>query len=152
MQEGNDDGGQAAEIDTRELRIRIRCTDGRDEALTVPGSLSISELKERVREAFNVDSTRQRLIYRGRVLQDADELTDYNIESNHTIHMVLRPQNVPNVDGAPLPPQREVGSGEEENPARRLMMGTLANSIMEDILGTTNAGADQAGIVPFRSY
>lgn len=34
---------------------------------------------------------RQRLIYKGRVLQDESVLEDYQIEEGHTIHMVARP-------------------------------------------------------------
>lgn len=36
---------------------------------------------------------RQRLIYRGQVLQDENSLQHYNIETGHTVHMVARPLN-----------------------------------------------------------
>lgn len=40
---------------------------------------------------------RQRLIYRGQVLQDENTLHHYSIESGHTIHMVARP-----IGGTPI--------------------------------------------------
>ncbi|CAN0554599.1 unnamed protein product, partial [Laminaria digitata] len=39
--------------------------------------------------------TRQRLIYRGKVLADAETLSTYKVESGHYVHMVARPQGVP---------------------------------------------------------
>lgn len=73
------------------LLIRVRSIDGRDLPIRVDESMSVRELKERVRVSTAVEEERQRLIYRGRVLQDAAALVDYSIENNHTIHMVARP-------------------------------------------------------------
>ena len=38
---------------------------------------------------------RQRLIYRGKVLADAEPLSTYKVEDGHYVHMVARPQGVP---------------------------------------------------------
>ncbi|CAN0569385.1 unnamed protein product, partial [Ectocarpus sp. 12 AP-2014] len=37
---------------------------------------------------------RQRLIYRGKVLADADPLSAYKVENGHFVHMVARPEGV----------------------------------------------------------
>ena len=39
----------------------------------------------------SIPEDRQRLIYRGRVLQDQSPLNEYKIEDGHTVHMVAKP-------------------------------------------------------------
>lgn len=54
---------------------------------------SILRLKEIISETVSISIDRQRLIYRGIVLQDPLTINDYQIASGHTIHMVARPEN-----------------------------------------------------------
>ena len=51
----------------------------------------VSELKNLLRGSTTIESSRQRLIFRGRVLQDDLPLRDYSISSGHVLHMVARP-------------------------------------------------------------
>ena len=51
----------------------------------------VCELKNLLRGSTTIEPSRQRLIFRGRVLQDDLPLRDYSISSGHVLHMVARP-------------------------------------------------------------
>ena len=53
----------------------------------------IADLKNLIQEVTTIDAARQRLIYRGHVMEDANSIQQYHFESGHTIHLVTRPEN-----------------------------------------------------------
>lgn len=61
--------------------------------LRISSITSILALKSLVSSVTNIPEERQRLIYRGRVLEDERSIHDYQIMSGHTLHMVARPEN-----------------------------------------------------------
>ena len=58
---------------------------------SLPSTTIVSDLKRMLRDSTAIDITRQRLIFRGRVLQDDLLLTDYSIACGNVLHMVARP-------------------------------------------------------------
>ena len=58
---------------------------------TLPLTTIVSDLKRMLRDSTTIDIPRQRLIFRGRVLQDHLLLTDYSIVCGNVLHMVARP-------------------------------------------------------------
>ena len=58
--------------------------------LTLPLSTTVADLKEKLASSDYADipAERQRLIYSGRVLKDADTLNSYKIKDGHTVHLV----------------------------------------------------------------
>ena len=58
---------------------------------TLPLTTIVSDLKRMLRDSTTIDIPRQRLIFRGRVLQDHLLLTDYSIACGNVLHMVARP-------------------------------------------------------------
>lgn len=64
-------------------------------------------LPARLRTISNAETiqTRQRLIYRGKVLADAEPLSAYKVEDGHFVHMVARPEGV-HPAASPLDPAR----------------------------------------------
>lgn len=75
------------------LNIVIKTVNNEIYNLTVNRDARISEVKARLFDITSIAINRQRLIYRGRVLQDESVLQEYNIEDGHTVHMVARPVN-----------------------------------------------------------
>lgn len=57
--------------------IRIRTMDQSTHEMRVPKDMLISLLKERISEMTEVPGARQRLIYRGRVMEDDDSLAEW---------------------------------------------------------------------------
>ena len=60
-------------------------------AYSIPSNTVVIELKRLLRDSTSIDIPRQRLIFRGRVLQDNLTLTDYSVVTGHVLHMVARP-------------------------------------------------------------
>jgi hypothetical protein len=72
------------------LQLAIKTVRNEVFHVSVPASGFVEDLKAEVVTATSVAVARQRLIYRGRVLQDNTELSTYNIENGHTVHLVVR--------------------------------------------------------------
>jgi hypothetical protein len=79
--------------DSDELIVNVKTINNETYSVSVFPSSSIAELKSKVEEATRVEVDRQRLIYRGRVLADADTISTYQIENGNTVHMVAKPAN-----------------------------------------------------------
>lgn len=69
-----------------EINVNIKCSNS-DKA-DVQIELSATVLKEKAGEALYVPASRQRLIYKGRVLKDESTLESYEVQDGHTVHMV----------------------------------------------------------------
>uniref|UniRef100_A0A7S2GNI3 Ubiquitin-like domain-containing protein n=1 Tax=Octactis speculum TaxID=3111310 RepID=A0A7S2GNI3_9STRA len=81
--------------DEDEIKICVKTISNDTYDLNVTRAMLISVLKSRIKDTVGVDAERQRLIYRGKVLQDQDMLSKYKIQDGHTVHMVARPLNLP---------------------------------------------------------
>lgn len=51
---------------------------------------TVAAMKQKVLECTEVPVAAQRLIFRGRVLEDAMDLAEYKVEDGHTIHLFVR--------------------------------------------------------------
>jgi len=112
-----------------EIDINIKTQSDENFPLKVLKSIQVAELKAIVKDTTTVPEGRQRLIYRGRVLQDGSPLNSYNIENGHTVHLVARPQESAQPSGTTrnrTTTQREQDVERSGALGRRLVMGTLA--------------------------
>ncbi|GCB69093.1 E3 ubiquitin-protein ligase UHRF1 isoform X1 [Scyliorhinus torazame] len=72
--------------------IQVRTMDGK-ETRHIDGLSKLTlvqELREKIREAFGVEADRQRLFYRGKQMEDAHSLFDYNVGLNDIIQLLIR--------------------------------------------------------------
>jgi len=86
--ENSDDEGFVVE-DAWQVNIKS-LRDG-DSTMQVPPSISILEIKERLVSIKQVQIDDQRLIFRGRVLEDAKLISEVGFTDGDTIHLVIRP-------------------------------------------------------------
>lgn len=109
------------------LNIAIKTVNNEIYNLTIDRNARIDAIKAQLHERTTIAVNRQRLIYRGRVLQDEATLAEYNIEEGHTVHMVARPANF-----------QELQQGQQP-----IDNGSSMNSIE-----ISNTGAQRARIIP----
>ena len=72
------------------ITFHVKSSSDAKYTVTVPLSSTVAELKEKLSSSEYADLPveRQRLIYSGRVLKDADTLSLYKIKEGNTVHLV----------------------------------------------------------------
>ncbi|KAG2213023.1 hypothetical protein INT47_011172 [Mucor saturninus] len=77
------------------IALSIKSLEQQTKSVTLPRSASVLELKQKIQLEFDIDGTRQRLIFQGKVLRDGKNLSDYdNLDDGKVIHLVVRPIGV----------------------------------------------------------
>lgn len=95
------------------MHLNFKTLDGKRHQLEIEASASISELKAALLSSLNLNV--QRLVYNGRILEDAKAISEYNLKPEDTIIVMVNPVRPPPVV-APAPAEEE-GEEEEEEEA-----------------------------------
>jgi ubiquilin len=72
------------------ITFNVKSSSDAKYVITIPLSNTVLQLKEKLStsEYADLPPDRQRLIYSGRVLKDADTLSTYKIKEGNTVHLV----------------------------------------------------------------
>lgn len=71
-----------------EVNLTIKCSNADKTNIKIELSATVLDLKVKISEVLSVPASQQRLIYKGRVLKDDSTLENYDIQDEHTVHMV----------------------------------------------------------------
>ncbi|KAJ0565071.1 putative Ubiquitin-like domain-containing protein [Helianthus annuus] len=125
--------------------IHIKTLDSQVYDFRVDKNILVSSFKEKIASDIGLPVGLQRLIFRGKVLKDEHRLSEYHVESGHTLHLVARQssESQPSPGASTGTTANGSNTGQDANAAgSRPRIAHISHSV---VLGTFGGGDPNLG-------
>ncbi|KAJ9549890.1 hypothetical protein OSB04_022433 [Centaurea solstitialis] len=139
----------AAEGSESAVEIHIKTLDSQLYNFRVDKNMLVLAFKEKIAGDVGLPVGQQRLIFRGKVLKDEHRLSEYHVESGHTLHLVARqPSESQPPSGTGTAAPNGSNTGQDANAARSRRVGRVGRVSHSVVLGSVGVGDQNEGGTP----
>ena len=130
-------------VEENPINLKIKMSNGTTFDVTIKASQTVEDLKKACVEGSSIPWDNQRLIFKGKILKDPENISTYKMESGVTVHLVKGAGSA-----APTTGPSTGASATGSNPAGAGAAGAGANPFMGAGMGGGMPGMGMGGGMP----